>query len=50
MEMEIEGLGRLAVGVRDEKKRAWPTGVDTGTADRVAGKSTSGGFGQPAQR
>ena len=35
VEMEIEGLGRLAVGVRDPLKRSWPPGVDRNMANRV---------------
>ena len=35
VEMEIQGLGRLTVGVRDPLKRSWPRAVDRGMADRV---------------
>lgn len=35
VEMEIEGLGRLAVGVRDPLKRVWPRGIDRQMAERV---------------
>ena len=35
VEMEIEGLGRLTVGVRDPLKRVWPRGIDRTMADRV---------------
>ena len=48
IEMEIEGLERLVVHVRDDLKREWPRGIDQATADRVAGRTTTGGFGEPA--
>ncbi len=48
MEMEIDGLGKLTILVKDELKREWPRGIDKATADRVAGRATTGGFGQPA--
>jgi 2-keto-4-pentenoate hydratase/2-oxohepta-3-ene-1,7-dioic acid hydratase in catechol pathway len=35
VEMEIEGLGRLVVGVADPLKRTWPRGIDRAMADRV---------------
>jgi len=35
VEMEIEGLGRLAVGVRDPLKRSWPREIDRAFAERV---------------
>jgi 2-keto-4-pentenoate hydratase/2-oxohepta-3-ene-1,7-dioic acid hydratase in catechol pathway len=35
VEMEIAGLGRLAVGVRDPLKRTWPRGIDREMAGRV---------------
>ncbi len=47
IEMEIEGLERLVVHVKDDQKREWPKGIDTATADRVAGRTTTGGFGEP---
>ncbi len=50
VEMETEGLGRLVVHVKDDLKREWPRGVDSATADRVAGRTAAGGFGEPAQR
>ena len=50
VEMEVQGLGALNVRVRDDLKREWPRGIDQATADRVAGRATSGGFGQPVQR
>jgi 2-keto-4-pentenoate hydratase/2-oxohepta-3-ene-1,7-dioic acid hydratase in catechol pathway len=34
-EMEVEGLGRLAVGVRDPLKRTWPREIDRAFAERV---------------
>lgn len=50
IEMEIQGLERLVVDVRDPLKRQWPQGIDQATADRAAGRATSGGFGEPATR
>jgi hypothetical protein len=35
VEMEIDGLGRLAVDVRDPLKRTWPRGIDKDMAGRV---------------
>lgn len=35
VEMEIAGLGRLTVGVRDPLKRSWPRGIDQRMAERV---------------
>ena len=35
VEMEIGGLGRLTVSVRDPLKRTWPRGIDRAMADRV---------------
>lgn len=35
VDMEIEGLGRLSVGVQDPLKRTWPRGIDKGMAERV---------------
>ena len=49
IEMEIEGLERLVVHIRDDLKREWPRGIDQATADRVAGRTTTGGFGVPAR-
>ncbi|MEE2700981.1 MAG: fumarylacetoacetate hydrolase family protein [Chloroflexota bacterium] len=49
IEIEIEGLERLTVHVSDPQKREWPTGIDQATADRVAGRTTTGGFGEPAR-
>lgn len=49
IEMEIEGLERLTVHVRDALKREWPRGIDQATADRAAGRATTGGFGQPTR-
>ena len=48
IEMEIQGLEKLVVHVKDDLKREWPTGIDQATADRVAGRTTTGGFGEPA--
>ena len=42
IEMEIEGLEKLTVYVKDDLKREWPKGIDQATADRVAGRTTSG--------
>jgi len=39
IEMEIEGLERLVVHVKDDLKRAWPRGIDQATADWVAGRT-----------
>ncbi len=39
MEMEIEGLGRITVNVKDELNREWHRGVDTDLADFVAGRT-----------
>jgi 2-keto-4-pentenoate hydratase/2-oxohepta-3-ene-1,7-dioic acid hydratase in catechol pathway len=50
VEIEGQGLGRLKVLVKDEQRREWPRGIDKATADRAAGRSTSGGFGAPAAR
>lgn len=49
IEMEAEGLERLTFNVRDDLKRVWPRGIDQATADRVAGRTTTGGFGEPAR-
>jgi len=35
VEMEIDGLGRLTVHVRDPLKRTWPRGIDRSMADMV---------------
>ena len=46
-------FGRLTVSVRDDLKREWPRQIDQATADRVAGRTATGGFGQtttPTQR
>ena len=40
MEMEIDGLGRITVNVKDELNREWHRGVDTDIADWVAGRSS----------
>ena len=40
IEMETEGLGSLAVSVRDDRKREWPRGVDRSVGDRVAGRAS----------
>ena len=40
VEMEIEGLERLLVYVKDDLKREWPRGIDQAFADWVAGRTT----------
>ncbi len=45
IEMEIQGLERLTVHVNDPLKREWPKGIDQATADRAAGRTSTGGFG-----
>ena len=49
IETEIEGLERLVIHVRDDLKREWPRGIDQATADRAAGRTTTGGFGEPVR-
>ena len=49
VEMEGEGLGRLKVYVKDASGREWPRGIDKATADRVAGRTKTGGFGMPVR-
>ena len=44
IEMRIEGLEMLTVHVRDDLKREWPREIDRATADRAAGRTTTGGF------
>ena len=39
IDMEIQGLGRLTVNVRDDRKREWPRNVDQHFADRMAGRA-----------
>ncbi|MEE8443233.1 MAG: fumarylacetoacetate hydrolase family protein [Dehalococcoidia bacterium] len=39
IEMEIEGLEKLVVHVKDDLKREWPRSVDHAFADRVAGRT-----------
>jgi hypothetical protein len=46
IEIEIQNLNRLTVYVKDDLKREWPKGIDQATADRAAGRTTSGGFGE----
>ena len=46
IEIEIENLNRLTVHVKDDLKREWPKGIDQATADRAAGRTTTGGFGE----
>lgn len=41
IEMEITGLGRLKVQVKDDLKRQWPRGVDTALADFISGRSST---------
>ncbi len=48
LEIEIADFGKLTVTVKDDLKRQWPRGIDQATADRVAGRSQTGGFGEPA--
>ena len=53
VEMEVSSFGKLTVSVRDDLKREWPRQIDQATADRVAGRTAAGGFGQattPTQR
>ncbi len=50
IEMEVQGLERLTVHVKDPLKREWPRGIDRATADRAAGRTSTGGFGAPAAR
>ena len=46
IELHIDGLDKLTVSVRDDLKREWSREIDTATADRAAGRSDSGGFGE----
>lgn len=39
VEMEIQGLERLTVHVKDSLKRQWPRGIDQRFADRMAGRA-----------
>ena len=39
VEMEIDGLERLTVYVRDDLRREWPKEIDKAMADRAAGRS-----------
>ena len=48
VEIDVDNFGKLTVSVKDDLKREWPRGIDQATADRVAGRATTGGFGQPA--
>ncbi|PKB68527.1 MAG: hypothetical protein BZY82_00645 [SAR202 cluster bacterium Io17-Chloro-G3] len=48
LEIEIADFGKLTVFVKDDLKREWPRGVDQATADRIAGRTQTGGFGAPA--
>ena len=48
IEIHIDGLDKLTVNVRDDLKREWSREIDQATADRAAGRSTAGGFGDPA--
>ena len=47
IEMHIDGLDKLTISVRDDLKREWSRDIDQATADRAAGRATSGGFGDP---
>ncbi len=38
VEMEVQGLERLTVHVKDSLKRQWPRGIDQRFADRMAGR------------
>lgn len=38
LEMEVTGLGRLSVSVRDDLKREWPRGTDKVMADFIAAR------------
>lgn len=40
MEMEIEGLGRITVNVKDDLHREWHRGLDSDMADFVAGRTS----------
>ena len=46
IELHIDGLDKLTVSVRDDLKREWSRDIDTATADRAAGRSAAGGFGE----
>ncbi len=48
IEMEVQGLERRVVHIKDPLGREWPRGIDRATADRAAGRTTAGGFGAPA--
>ena len=48
IEMEVQGLERLVVHVRDPLGREWPRGIDQATADRAAGRTAASGSGAPA--
>ncbi len=39
VEMEIQGLERLTVHVKDSLKPQWPRGIDQRFADRMAGRA-----------
>ena len=46
VEMEAGQLGKLTVNVKDILERTWQKGIDEDTANRVAERTTTGGFGQ----
>ena len=48
IEMHIDGLDKLTISVRDDLKREWSRDIDQATADFAAGRTTSGGFGNPS--
>ena len=49
IELHIDGLDKLTINVRDDLKREWSREIDQATADFAAGRTTSGGFGNPSR-
>ena len=49
IEMHIDRLDKLTISVRDDLKREWSREIDQATADFAAGRTTSGGFGNPSR-
>ena len=49
IEMHIDGLDKLTISVRDDLKREWSREIDQATADFAAGRTSSGGFGNPSR-
>ena len=49
IEMHIDGLDKLTISVWDDLKREWSREIDQATADFAAGRTTSGGFGNPSR-